>query len=441
MNPILAEIIDTTAPKFNTNVADGTAKEILKVIPDFLNEIFQSSIKSLIPGVGLTYEGYRRLTPKEEFSKMLLNNNSKTKYDLAESDLYMVEYIFKYENNIISRPIYLPFCKDGNIIKISSTPYTVVPVLSDTVISPSYKEVFARLLKDKLTFQGELKNFIVNNERVLGQVIHTKIIKTTPHTDKIGKPVTPVSLYLLGKYGFRECLRRYCKIHEFVVTDQNVDNLRDTHNVFESTRMKPKGLLEMGYIGHGLKICIPKKYKMTQFLENFLFGIIYSFDVLPKTADSFLIAINGRTIGERDYPPNLNDEIYEHWRMLLGRLAYKDCYSPHRISTDVRELYNTLEGYIDNLIKTKLRESGINITTFFDLLVAIMERFNMWLLNSKEYNSDIANRYIDVLYYLLYDIIVGFNRMILGINKSASKKRISINEINTLSKQEFDLVA
>ncbi len=61
---------------------------------------------------------------------------------------------------------------------ISNTPYHIVPVLSDTVISPDSSKVFLRLLKDKLDFRSSPRNFIVNDEEVLGYVIYTNIVKT-----------------------------------------------------------------------------------------------------------------------------------------------------------------------------------------------------------------------------------------------------------------------
>ena len=127
MNSILADILDKSSPAFNPNVVDGTAKEILKTIPGFLDKIFTSNIKSLSKSVDLTYNGYRIITPKEEFLKMLVSEN-RTIYDLARSDLRMAEYNFTYRGETIKRLLYLPFANEGNIMHISNTAYNVVPV-------------------------------------------------------------------------------------------------------------------------------------------------------------------------------------------------------------------------------------------------------------------------------------------------------------------------
>ena len=63
---------------------------------------------------------------------------------------------------------------------------------------------------------------------------------------------------------------------------------------------------------------------------------------------------------------------------------------------------------------------------------------NEWLDNCKDYNSDLNNRYIDMLYYLAYDLILGFNKVIIGINKRASKKaEVSVKEIRKLMDNEL----
>lgn len=429
MNPILANIIDQTSPKFNRKVVDGSASDVLSQVPEFLDDIFRSSMKSLSPSVDMTYIGYRRLTPREEFTKMIANENNKTIFDLAASDLYMVEYVFEHEGVQIKRHLYLPFTGPGNLIHISNTIYSIVPVLSDTVISPSYSEVFVRLLKDKLIFSSSTRNYIVNGEKQPGQVIHTKIVKVnrTQLTDNIGKPVTAISLYILGECGLREAMAKYAGTDKFIITNDNVDHLRDTYNVYESTKVKPRSLKEYGYKGHDLKILIDKTVTISPFLENFIFGIIYTLDILPEQAEDCVNVFNSH---------NLHDEKM-FWRIILGRVVYQNSYSIDRIVSDMEEHFDTLQGYLDNLVKAKLKENNIRVETFFDLLAVIMDNYNVWLINSKEYNSDISNRYIDILYYILYDIIVGFNRVILSINKRVTKKKITANEIQKIFLNEL----
>lgn len=438
MNNILANIIDENCPKFNKNVTEGVSNIILKTVPEYLDNIFKSSIKSLSQDVQLIYKGYRRLLPEEEFNELVLSNGNKTVYDLAASDLYSVEFVFDYAGEEIRRKLYLPFSNRGNLIRISNTVYNIVPILSDTVISLSATEVFVRLLKDKITFRSKVMSFVLNNERVTGNVMYTNIVKTTnvDIEDNIGRPLTSVSLYPLGKYGFRKTMERYVRTDKWLVTLDDVDNLKEEYNVFESTKQKPRSLKEIAYKGHDVKILVHKSIPISKFLEHFIFGIIYTLDLLPEQGEDFVYYVNNKDI---------EGEIF-YWRVLLGRISYKNSARMEKITGDMEEHFITLEGYMDNLIIEKLNRNKIYIpgnppkpiTNFYDLLAVIMENFSQWLLKFKEYNSNINNRYIDILYYILYDIIIGFNRVILNLNRRATKKaNLSVKEIRKLFNNEF----
>ena len=438
MNSVLLNVMKKNSPHFNKDVTDGAAKKILETIPEYFDDIIRSSIKSLNPSVDLKYLGYRRLSPKEEFNLTLMNSNNKSNYDLAESYIYMVEYVFEYQGQKISRPLYLPYCEKGNIIRISNTQYHIIPVLSDMVISPSYDRIFVRLLKDKLTFLAESKNFILNNEKVPGIVIHTNIVKTNAMNivDDIGRPLTSISLYILGKYGFKGAMSKFIGTDKWRVTTDNVDDLRKDYNVFESTKIKPRSLKMIAYTGHDVKICIHKSVKLNNFIENFIFGIIYTLDILPLQANDMVDVVN-KASGPNASHIDKEDEIL-FWRILLGRVVYKNSFSIDRIVMDMQEHFDNLNGYIDSQIKNKLKENGIILDNFFELLGVILTNYNVWLINSKEYNSDVKNRYIDILYYIMCDMIIGFNKVIISINKRVSKKaNMRIEEITKVLTNEL----
>lgn len=419
MNSVLEQTIDKYCPKFNKNVTEGSAKDILKRLPAELDSIFRDSIKSLSPEVPLKYLGYRNMSPEEEYRNVILSANDKS-YDIAISDIYPIEFVFEFNGETLVKTLFLPYCDRGNLMKISNTYYSITPVLSDTVVSPSHKEIFIRLLKDKITIKSVIRNFVYNGEKVAGSILYTSIVKTKqlPKSENFGTHFTTIFLYILGKYGLRETLSKYCNVTDFVITDKDVTNLAVDYNIWESTRIRPKNLKDNGYQGHTLKICVSKKHKVTPILENLIFGIIYTLDVLPDEAENILMGVNAGIV---------RDEINQ-WRIIIGRIAYKNTFSINRIVQDMTEHFDSLEGYIDSLIQTKLKDNGIRVNDFFDLIALIGDKYNNWVLNSKEYNSDISNRYIDIVYYILYDIIIGFNKIILNLNKRAGKKSDGISK-------------
>jgi len=437
MNDILKQVIDNNVPRFNKDTTEGSASAILKTAPDYLDSIFKSAIKSLtIPkssttGVAdLEYIGYRRLTPIEEYTYM--SRNRRSVYDLSRTDITLFKLTFKYKGEEVDKFIYLPFAGPGNIFYVSQTAYTIPQVLSDSVISPNGGIVFVRLLKDKISYKRMYKNIIVDGMRCAKSVIYADILRTKV-SDHIGKPLTSPSLYLCGKYGLREVVRRYYKDTEVIVTTDNVDHLRTTHHVYESTKIKPRGLKTLNYVGHDLKLVISKEAGYNAFIDNLFVGIIYTQDIL-NYADDFVSLYNSGQVEE--------EKMY--WRILLGRVVYKNAYSIDRIIADIDDHFVSCDSYMDSLIIQKLQDSGIVVEDFFDLIAVVLQQYNSLL--TKDYNNDIHSRYLDILYYLLYDFILGFNRVILNLNKRSARKDIVLREFKKIwsndisAKKIFSLV-
>ena len=426
MNNVLAGVIDNFTPQVNKKITEGVNDIILKYAPEYINKIILSGMKAMNKDIDLVYNGWRRLTPKEEFVKMYGGRDNRIAYDISVSSLYSVEFSFTYMGTPIHKHMLLPYAVKGNIMQISSTPYNIISVLSDTVISPNYKNVFVRLLRAKLIFDRVDRNFIVDGVKTPGQVIHSEIYRTMGRniTDNLGQVVPPVNLYILGKIGLKEAYLKYGDIKDVIVTLDDVEHYRETHRVYESTKLKPRVLKDTYYTPHDLKILIPKdqiKNNM-DFIDNFTFSVMYCMDMFPESVYDLINLLDTHNVAD--------ERIY--WRIILGRIVFKNSFSITKILEDVNDHFVTLRSYIDVLIQGKLAETGIHVENFFDLLAVILSNYNMWLINSKVYNNDLSNRYLDILYYLLYDIIIGVNKTLFDINRKSSKKVLSQLETGKL---------
>lgn len=414
-------------PKINKKISEGTAKAVLADIPAYLDDFFKSGLGSLSPKINFKYLGYRRITPKEEYRTLVLGREGTVSYDLSHNNVYVVEFHFEYNGTLISRPLYLPYADRGNIMVMGGANYHITPVLSDTVISPSDSGVFLRLLKAKLNFTARSRYFIVNGIKTAGNIIHGEILKSKQMTDMIGRPITATALYLLGKYGLKETLRKYGGVEEVMVTTQEVEP-RDGYIVYSSTKIKPRGLKAVPYIPHNISVVIKDTGINRSFVDNLMYGLIYTLDILPELETDVM-----RIIKNNDVRTEIT-----FWRITLGRVIYKNSYSVHRIAQDLDDHFNTLCGYVDIPIRKKLSEAGIEVGDFFDLIALLIGKYNDWVMTSKEYNSNIENRYIDILYYLTYDIIIGFNRAILSLNKRITKTdNISYKEATKILSNEL----
>ena len=428
MNPVLRNTLRRTTPRFNRDVVDGFAKKMLAKGPEWIDEQIKSSLTSLSDHIDFQYFGWRKVTPREELNKMILNRTSGVSYDLAVNDVYMIELQFAFKGERFSRHMYLIYCKDGNILSMSGSMYHCVPVLSDKVISPTNSRVFVRLHKVKSTFSAKPRNFIVDGVRVLGNVIHGNllIVAIGQVVDYIGNPLTSVTLYLTGSMGLKQAIMKYTGASDVKVLQGDVGELALDYIVYESTRIKLRGLKSAGYTGHDVKILVSRDVKKRKLCDNIVYGLIYTLELLPVVADDYVDAFNG----------SLEDEIMLS-RILLGRVIYKDSYSVDRVISDINEHYILLEGYLDEHLKDKLGEIGVHADDVFDLLAGIMEKYEYWTNDSAAYNANIENRYIDFMYYLFSDITIGFNKVILAMNKRMSKSDMSIREVNKIMDKNF----
>ena len=427
MNSVLKDVYDKHVPNFNEKIINGFSSSVVLHAAEYVDRVIQSSMRSTTSG--LEYHGYRRLTPKEELETIVSGNGMKKPYDLAGTDIYLIELLFTYNGEKLhGRYLYLPFVKEGGIMAISGTDYYICPVLTDTVISPMDNKIFVRLLRDKLTFTSVKRNFYKNDKIHIGDIIYSEeLLRIRVNNNNLGKVFPPSLFYVLGKYGVMESFMTYTGTEPiFTMDDKYAKELMKTHDVYTTTKRKPRGLKVDRYMPHNMSICVPKETN-SHIAETFIHSMLYGFDILPELAKDFNKVINNKEVGK---------EI-RYWRMLMSRITLKDTYSPDIGFTMINDHYKILDSYMDPMIREKLKESGMFVETIFDLLVMLNEDFNKLIADSKRYTNNIYNRYIDVLYYLLYDIIVGINKSVSEINKMSSKKHLGADKISSIMNMQL----
>ena len=138
----LAKFIADKTPKFNQQAVEGLCYHRLNNAIAYIDNFIKYSCNSKT-NTHLQYLGYRELLPKEEI-KFLFNKTSKVVYDIAENDIYLVDFMFKYgdEEQVRHHQYYIPYMNKGNIIHLSGNNFLVMPVLSDKVISIGDKIIF-----------------------------------------------------------------------------------------------------------------------------------------------------------------------------------------------------------------------------------------------------------------------------------------------------------
>lgn len=417
MDPLLRKCFEYT-PKISSEL-NGTVKKEFETIPDFLENVFRNSMKMLSPGIPFEFIGVGNVTPKEE-----IKHNTTTRYvhDIAESYLYMKKFIFRFNGkDIIEKPLYLPYAERGNITKLSGTKYVVSQVVSDRSISPSNNGIFLKLMISKLNFVTVMKTIIKNEQKYAVSLLHSKMLLLNID-DKLGKPITPIFIYLLTKYGLSHYSDRLIFKKGDIDTKQYAD-----YDVYESTGIKPRGLSVSVYKPHGIKILVKKGHSDEQLISN----ILYALDMFPELSEEL-----GKVYG------NLKREK-EFFTMVLARLLYKDSYSVIRMLDDTKQHLLSLEGYLDAITNKNLKYIGIEAENFYKLLEYLLFNYSDLVVNFKDYHNNLNNKYLDVLSYITYNIYYTFNKILLRINSrgpNITLKEVNKNLAELSSKKIFSII-
>ena len=422
MNVVLAKLYDKVVTKFNDDITGGFAVKELDGVLDYIDNVFKSSMKSSSPL--LQYNGYERLTYMEEANLLIKKNSAPKEFDVANTDTYMVRLLVSYNGEEIPNVnIPIPFVRDGGIMDISGTPYSIVPVLTDTVISPTDKNVFVRLLCDKLIIESASRNFLKNGDIKIARIIYSNALhRVRLKGNDLGDVVNPAALYLFGKFGLVKSFEDRTGLTPVVTTNEDSIKYKETHDIYTSTKIKPRKLKADVYIPHNICICVPKS--KNELSEALAFSFLYTLDMLPNVAEGIRAVLEDNDV----------EKEIKYWRYIMSRLIFKDTYSPDKGVADVDNQYITLNSYIDPITMKRLSEADMEVSDIFDLISLLLINYSYWLSKGKEFSNNIFNRYIDILYYLLYDYVVGIHKVISDITRfdSSSSAPMLPNKVKRL---------
>lgn len=415
MSRLFAALANENTPKLNPVVMDGLSTYYIPKCAEYLDSIIKSVSKSFPQG--LTYHGYERCSPLEEFEETTRHKGVKRTFDLARSDIYLVKYFFAFEGQPLpTRYIYLPFVNTAGTFYISGALYHMTPVLSDKVISPQLDSVFVKLVRDKLIFKRCYHSIVVNGMREMKQIVWSAIYRKTTKvkvTATTGANTT-VAHYLFAKYGVTDTFKKYCGFKPIYGTSETITVEKYPKNKYvicESTKIKPSGFKQKFYEPSDLRMAIPISHWNTH-TESLVSGFFYVVDHFPNRIT--VEAIDNTSI----------------WMILLGHIIFTGHFSEGKLYQNVDEHFISLSEYIDFIVIEQLKQINYHIENFYDLLDIIVKDFNEIVIRSSTTASNsVYNKTFDILSYVLFDIISGINRTNFKLNKMASKKKLNFNDV------------
>lgn len=414
MDTLFHRLVRENTPRVNDAVMSGLATLYMSKAEEYIDTVFTSASRSF--PAGLTYLGFERCTPEEEFAEITKIKNNKRTFDLAESSLYLVKYKFAFEGvPLPDRFIYLPFVGDAGIFFLGGGKYHITPVLSDKVISPGFDSIFVRLLRDKIIFKRCYHSLIIDGVRETTHVIWSQIYRKPRDNKKVPattKALTTIPHYLFAKYGFRETFKRFAgfvpEIGEGGITEGNFP--RDKWVICESSQVKPKTYIGDFYKPTSIRLAIPKEY-WTPITKSLVAGFFYVVDHFPDR-----------------FKPGY-EESQSMWMILLGHIVFSGLYGENKLYMNIQEHFISLDDYVDTIVVEKLRENNYHINDFYDLLALILNNWTALVLESEHSTLSMYGKSLEVQYYALYDITANIFKVNFRLTKLASKKTLTLKDV------------
>lgn len=408
MNPDLIDFIQADTPKINPDIAEGLITKHIQYGEAYLDDIFRAVLKDLDHGMGFKYLGFERMSPADEFIETTKGkNNGPRQYNLARTDTYMVKLKFEFDNEIIEKPLSLPFISQAGTLKVFGTTYAVTPVLADRIISITPPVIFIRLMSVRLNFEKLNYYFMADNRLEYPPVVVSEVYKTN------GDAKTPMVFYLLCKYGVKGMFKHYFDAD--VIYDYDDQLTRDKYPekdyvICKTAGISPKRTRIRDYEKTKIGFAVPRN-KFTPTMKAVISGLYYILDLYPNE------------IAMEDF------EDQYTWRVRLGYYLFGYGQNPEKLNDDILNHLSSVDQYIDEVMRVKFKKINMDIRDMYQLFFVIIDQFENWEAQNLNQESNLYPKELSILYYLYQDLTKQIVNLVYQLKKKNKFNEIKINDV------------
>ncbi len=426
MDPYLANVVDHNTPKINPFLGNGLAYYHLQEVENYIDQVFKLAAKGFPEG--LVYNGYKRCDPRQEFTERTRKRENKCVFDIARSDIYMVKYSFRYyDKDLPDIFLYLPYASEGGTITISGSLYTITPVLTDRVISIGVSSIFIMLLRGKVTFNRVQHRMFIDDVGASIPLSCGTIYNKTTRQSNFEVTTRAESLlahYLFCKYGVRETFKKYANSTIYVGTDDinrtnyPVDDYvicSSMHQTADGAR--PRAFARIASKPNTIKIAI-KRSEFNNMARQLVAGFYYLVDYFP---DRIQVEYIDQT---------------QLFKILLGHILISGKVNEGILLDEMDDHINSLDEYIDGPIALKLKDIGIDVINFYDLMAVVVDKFSDWIIEANENINSMYGKELSVLYYICYGITSMIFKMYFKL-QATSRKKLTAEEIYNIMRKHL----
>lgn len=422
MDKALFDHLAGGAPKFNPAIAEGYALREVKYAAQYIDRVFRCAEQGFPEE--LKYLDCKRCTPEEEYRQTIRRGGNNRIYEITESNIYMMKFRFSFkeegmEEKIIERYLYLPYLKDGGLLTLRGSTFAVSPVLADRAFSISSNRVFIPLTIAKVMFERSMSHHFISGDKLeTVYVIWSPIHNLNKGKSSVSGKSTLMH-YLFCKVGVTRAFAEYGNC-DVVIGEGNeineTDFPPDKWIITSSTRRKPRRLKVTNYVGSDLKLAIPREqYSPT--IACMIGGFFYIVDHFPHRVRAEYV------------------DDTRLWKTLLGHLIFPAGDSEgRRVSEgkyveDIELHLQSLDRYIDEIVKEDLRKSGIYCDDIYGLFMYVIETFSHGTMRDISAAASMYGKKITVLRYLLNDLINNINLFMFRVG--GTKKKLTVSAVES----------
>lgn len=432
MDESFISLVKSNTTPINLDLGNGLATIHMKAADEYIENVLRVAEKSFPPGV--VYEGSRRCTPYQSYEYNLRKKgrypqpksnqkNTQVRYETAPYDFYIVEHMFSFNGEKLKPvPIAMPVVGEAGSVRIKGTTWYISPVLADRVISVGEKNIFVRLMRDKLTFMRDPYYFKVNGERQNFSLVHANIYHASKKKGLQGQKMVPrgkttVVHYLFCKYGVEESFKKFAGCTPIIGEDLiNTLDLKE-YAVFHTVGIPPsfpgaRFRIE-NYIAPKVQIAV-KHSEVNDSVRALVTGLFYVADMFPQ----FI---------ETEY---VNRPMT--WITPMGFLLFPETMPRGRMIDNVDNHCESLDHYADPMVIEQMRRIGINISDIYEFFAIIASQFDRYLLDGVSKINSMYDKEMSVLYFVFLDLTSAIFSMTFGLKAAAKKPEMTLRDVDNV---------
>lgn len=425
MDKKMLGLVSNQIPKMNPLILEGIATREMRKVESYVDQLLMGTQESFPQG--LTYEGCRRLTPLEryiEVTRPRVSTSKKGQYNIARSDVYMIELLFNFQGKPIKQVMYLPYVRKGGIISIRGSVYCVSPVLADKGISLGSDDAFVRISKAPIIAKKTRVHIkvdgVARTPSVIFSWLHNRNRRAGGTSTSFIKGMeTTLAHYLFCKFGLIGAFKRFLMTDIVVGTKSTIT--RDKYPekdwvICTSSGIKPPILKKLKYYHITNIVIAVRRCDFDVVCESMVGSIFYIVD----------------TFSDRIKADYIDGSIHEikMWKELLGTIIGGITGGTAAIREAMDEHIESIDSYIDAGAKATLAKGEIFVNDIYDLLYRLIVILSGMAAQSSNTLSSLYDKQFVVLPYALKEINNNINKMVFKLIKYQSKDKDGILKVS-----------